>query len=590
MDKENLFVYHNMVNEKSLLYDKYSSKKYIIPSTVAKRIEEGNISKYDEENINKILSREPVKDKEGKKLKQLRLLLTNKCNFKCIYCYANGGNYNLGQTADMSIETAKKIIEYFYGKYQEIKQISFFGGEPLLGKKTIEFVCEYVTKLFKENKIAKMPMFSMVSNGYCIDEEVLKIIEKYNIKMIVSIDGPRKIQNLQRPLINGEETYDKVCNNLFRLRKLDSFSIEATYTKLGEENGLTRYDIRDYLSKKFNVSRVIVNSAASYHINTKEDTDENKYSPKEKLNYVQYFNKFFSNYPYIFDDFIIRLINVYRTSHYIENFCDAGVSQFTVLMTGDIYPCQIFLGEESKRLGNVFQDDEVKSMDGLCKSKNEIKCKKCGDKRFCQMCLKNNVEKLHCDNFKQGLEVFYSNMSDLYLNNRERYDELMHAYNIYGKSLRKDYDDDKVLELDYNKLLELQALYRGKSTEIISLYETEDVSGKQVLSSKIEIPDGAYITTPDNVSIDSRFLISSVLGCKEKNKGIAIVHNHGRGHLPSPKDSSSESKIVMLGKKVGIKYMHFIIYDMKAKTAGIRTHYIDNEEASVYETESRLNG
>lgn len=584
MNKENLFIYYNKTSEKSLLYDKYSSKKYVIPSKVAKRIKEDNITAYDESSIDKILSKEPVKDEKNKELKHLRLLVTNKCNFKCIYCYANEGSYNLENYIDMSIETAKEIIDYFYEKYSEIHQISFFGGEPLLNKQAIEFTCEYIEKLFKENKINKMPIFSMVTNGYCIDRKILNIIKKYDIKMVVSIDGPEEIQNLQRPLSCGLGTYNKVCENLLELRKIGPFSIEATYTKLAEDKGITRDDIRDYLAKQFNVNRIIVNSASSYSANPKED-NRYQYSPEKRIDYIDYFSKFFSNYPYVFDDTIIRLINVFRTPHYSDHFCDAGISQFTVLMNGDIYPCQIYAGEESKILGNVFNKKEIKSMKWVCQTKNQEKCIKCGDKRFCQMCLKNNPRELDCSNFKQGLEIFFSNLSKLYLNDRDKYNELMLAYNSYASSITKDHMDAKVLDINSKKMMELEKSYLGKGTEVISLYETQDESYKQLLGSKIDIPDSAYKATSESVSIDSRFLISSLLRCKDENKGIAIIHNHGKGHMPSPQDTNAENSIVRLGKKIGIKYIHFVIYDMTSKIAGIRSHYLCNIEDVIKETE-----
>ncbi|MEG1142627.1 MAG: radical SAM protein [Clostridia bacterium] len=584
MFRENLFIYHNKTSNQSLLYDKYSSKKYVIPSEVAKRINENKFTQYDNSNIDKLLSNEPIKAEKSKELKHLRLLLTNKCNFKCIYCYANDGSYNLDSYIDMSIETAKKTIDYFYEKYPEIHQISFFGGEPLLNKQAIEFTCEYIEKLIEENKITKMPMFSMVTNGYCIDSQILSIIKKYDIKMVVSIDGPEEIQNLQRPLNSGLDTYNKVCENLIKLRKIGPFSIESTYTKLSEDKGITRDDIRDYLAKKFNVNRIIVNSASSYSANPKDD-NRYQYSPEKKLDYVAYFNKFFSTYPYVFDDTIIRLINIFRTPHYNEQFCDAGISQFTVMMNGDIYPCQIYIGEETKILGNVFNEKDPKSMDGVCQTKKQEKCAPCGDKRFCQMCLKNNPQELDCSNLKQGLEIFFSNLSNLYLNDRDKYDELMFAYNSYANSIAKDYIEAKLLEINSQKMTELKESYLGKCTEIISLYETEDSSYNQILGSKIDIPNNAYKATAESVSIDSKFLIYSLIRCKKENKGIAIIHNHGNGHMPSPKDSDTENAIVKLGKKIGIKYIHFVIYDMASNIAGIRTHYLGNIEDVIKEAE-----
>ncbi len=52
---------------------------------------------------------------------------------------------------------------------------------------------------------------------------------------------------------------------------------------------------------------------------------------------------------------IIRLLNTYFSDYYCSIFCDAGITQFTISMNGDVYPCQLFLTTQSNKLGNVNQ-------------------------------------------------------------------------------------------------------------------------------------------------------------------------------------------------------------------------------------------
>lgn len=70
----------------------------------------------------------------------LSIVLTNKCNLNCIYCYENNKSNH-----SISIDRIKEIISYYLNcqDYDEV-EIDFFGGEPFLEFKKIKEVCEWV--------------------------------------------------------------------------------------------------------------------------------------------------------------------------------------------------------------------------------------------------------------------------------------------------------------------------------------------------------------------------------------------------------------------------------------------------------------
>lgn len=71
---------------------------------------------------------------------QLMLIVTDKCNLHCTYCYEYKKNVNV-----MKIEKAKKIIEtYLNSLYYDTVDILFFGGEPLLEFGLIVDICEWI--------------------------------------------------------------------------------------------------------------------------------------------------------------------------------------------------------------------------------------------------------------------------------------------------------------------------------------------------------------------------------------------------------------------------------------------------------------
>ena len=71
---------------------------------------------------------------------KLRILVTNKCNYKCPFCH-NEGQEKDGLTDMMSFESFKTFIDIVNG--QDISELHVSGGEPFLNKEIVRMI-EYV--------------------------------------------------------------------------------------------------------------------------------------------------------------------------------------------------------------------------------------------------------------------------------------------------------------------------------------------------------------------------------------------------------------------------------------------------------------
>ena len=78
----------------------------------------------------------------------LRISLTDKCNYNCIYCNPNKLNDKLSKMDLLSFEELLRVIEIFTGEL-EFKKIRFTGGEPLVRRDIFNFFSE-VKKLKNE--------------------------------------------------------------------------------------------------------------------------------------------------------------------------------------------------------------------------------------------------------------------------------------------------------------------------------------------------------------------------------------------------------------------------------------------------------
>ena len=109
------------------------------------------------------------------------ILPTLGCNARCVYCYEEGM-----KPVTMTPETVEQTIRFVLDTHrQEGVQLRWFGGEPLLGEKTIDRICEAMRE-------AEIPFRStMTSNASLITPEIVrKMADDWRLKSIqVSMDG-----------------------------------------------------------------------------------------------------------------------------------------------------------------------------------------------------------------------------------------------------------------------------------------------------------------------------------------------------------------------------------------------------------------
>ena len=66
-------------------------------------------------------------DNYGRTVKSLRMSITNRCNFNCIYCHNEGDH---GSQSEMSAETIANIVGA--ASRMGVNKLKISGGEPLI--------------------------------------------------------------------------------------------------------------------------------------------------------------------------------------------------------------------------------------------------------------------------------------------------------------------------------------------------------------------------------------------------------------------------------------------------------------------------
>jgi len=147
--------------------------------------------------------------------KSLELYLnpTEKCNFRCTYCYED---FALGRMQPVVIRRVKKfIIRQLKGRTR--LYLNWFGGEPLLAAQVIYDLAGWAKRYCKRQGISCTG--AMTTNGYLLTVEVIRKLVEVNMTYFqITLDGYGSAHDAMRKRADGRGTFDTLWANLIQAR------------------------------------------------------------------------------------------------------------------------------------------------------------------------------------------------------------------------------------------------------------------------------------------------------------------------------------------------------------------------------------
>ena len=114
-------------------------------------------------------------------LESFGVILTDRCNFRCSYCYQEKRNGSL------NFPTLARTIDFFHPFFAQECILSFYGGEPLLAFDLIQRAVKHVDGLPTEQR--RKIRFSLTTNGSLLNEEILEFLAEHEFSLVLSYDG-----------------------------------------------------------------------------------------------------------------------------------------------------------------------------------------------------------------------------------------------------------------------------------------------------------------------------------------------------------------------------------------------------------------
>lgn len=146
----------------------------------------------------------------------LILNITERCNLRCKYCAYSGAYFNFRTHSDafMSLDVAKKAIDWYLQFKRDKFHFAFYGGEPLLEINSIKKIVNYIKKC-----IGDQGSFSITTNAIGLDDSTISFFSENNFRITISIDGPLKIHDRYRVSNVGKGSFENVWNVILKLYK-----------------------------------------------------------------------------------------------------------------------------------------------------------------------------------------------------------------------------------------------------------------------------------------------------------------------------------------------------------------------------------
>ena len=325
-----------------------------------------------------------LKARSGNVIKALCLHVAHTCNLNCSYCFASQGKYH-GERALMSFEVGKRAIDFLIensGSRHNL-EVDFFGGEPLMNWDVVKQIVAYARSVEKEHN--KNFRFTLTTNGMLVDDEVIEFSNREMSNVVLSLDGRKEIHDATRVDYAGRGSYDVIVPKFLKFveaRGNKNYYMRGTFTHRNPDFLKDVLHMADLGFRELSMEPVVASPDDPMAL-TPEDIETVKEQYEQLA--VEMLRRDREGRGFIFYHYMIDLDDgpcIYKRI----SGCGSGTEYMAVTPWGDLYPCHQFVGEESYKLGNIFDgvtNNDLREEFRACNAYSRPECADCWAKLYC---------------------------------------------------------------------------------------------------------------------------------------------------------------------------------------------------------------
>ncbi len=151
-----------------------------------------------------------LRDSFGRVIDDLRISLTDRCNFRCVYCMPAEGLPWLPKREILTYEEIFRLARIFIGL--GIRTVRLTGGEPLM-RQDIHVLAAGLTRLDPSLDL------SMTTNGFFLKEKATRLAEAGLKRINVSLDSLQPVR-FERMVRRDGQILCKILDGMRLAREL----------------------------------------------------------------------------------------------------------------------------------------------------------------------------------------------------------------------------------------------------------------------------------------------------------------------------------------------------------------------------------
>ncbi len=141
----------------------------------------------------------PLTDNFGRQITDLRVSITDRCNFRCVYC--RSGETDVPGAERLSFDEYERLVRILVGL--GIRKVRVTGGEPLVRPGVAEFLARL--------KALGVRDLSLTTNGYTLAERLDSLIASGLDRINISLDS---LQQERFEAITRTKTFEQVIASI----------------------------------------------------------------------------------------------------------------------------------------------------------------------------------------------------------------------------------------------------------------------------------------------------------------------------------------------------------------------------------------
>lgn len=327
------------------------------------------------------------------KMHKWDIVFVQDCNLRCSYCSTGYGRFAASPPRELSRDLWDSVVAFMIrhadGRHKVL--IDFQGGETFV---RFEPFMEFVTLL--KSRFVKSGIdlqIDVATNGVLLDSRRLGLCLEMGINLYFSIDGGEEKHDLHRRDLSGRGTFTRAFANWQEYRELTAAHGHGPYCGIKSvataENGMADI-VRFWNAHGVDIVDVILEDKSFYVANGGlEDVDLRRKSYLRDLEVMAAECASRSEKAFFLTHFKGPMVLLTAWEMMLKNSfavrCDAGKDMLGIDPSGNLYPCNAFVGQARWQVGSIADGIDADALERFRREKERAftVCADCVVGQFC---------------------------------------------------------------------------------------------------------------------------------------------------------------------------------------------------------------